>query len=127
MVISDIAQFSEECNHWREALRSQREEFTRMKSELQQVAAHITNKEVLKDVEHYENQFDIQLTNIHDLKQSIKSYHKAPVSEMVPADEGSAPGMVASGYKKLSAEYQHLRARLGEIKNEFQRFLVNYT
>ncbi|MCO5237568.1 MAG: hypothetical protein M9933_15010 [Chitinophagaceae bacterium] len=126
MVISDIAQFSEECNNWREALRSQREEFTRMKSELQQVAAHITNKEVLKDIEHYENQFDIQLTNIRDLKQSIKSYNKAPVPEMVP-DKGFVPEVVSSGYKKLSADYQHLRERLGEIKNEFQQFLVNYT
>jgi ferric-dicitrate binding protein FerR (iron transport regulator) len=67
MVTSDIAQFSEECNTWREALRSHREEFTRMKNELQQAVAHITSKEALKDVEHYENQFDIQLANILDL------------------------------------------------------------
>lgn len=126
MVISDIAQFSEECNSWREALRSQREEFTRMKNELQQVAAHITNREVLKDVEHYENQFDIQLTNIHDLKKSIKSYNTGP-AHTGESDGGFEPELVSSGYQKLSTEYQHLRQRLHEIKNEFQQFLVNYT
>lgn len=126
MVISDNAQYSEECNSWREALRSQREEFVRMKNELQQVAAHITNREVLKDVEHYENQFDIQLANIHDLKQSIKSYNKAPVHKGV-SDGGFVPELVSSGYQKLSVEYQHLRGRLHEIKNEFQQFLVNFT
>lgn len=126
MVTSDIAQFSEECNTWREALRSQREEFTRMKNELQQAAAHITSKEALKDVEHYENQFDIQLANIHDLKQSIKSYNRAPALQPV-SDDGAVPDVVTSGYEKLSADYQNLRQRLHEIKNDFQRFLVNYT
>ncbi|HRQ50564.1 MAG TPA: hypothetical protein PLR74_08515, partial [Agriterribacter sp.] len=78
MVTTDAPQLSEACNTLRDALRSQREEFTRMKSELQQAAAHITSKEALKDVEHYENQFDIQLANIHDLKLSIKSLNKMP-------------------------------------------------
>ena len=126
MVTSDIAQFSEECNTWREVLRSQREEFTRMKNELQQAVAHITSKEALKDVEHYENQFDIQLANIHDLKQSIKLYNRAPVLQPM-SDDGVLAGGVASGYEKLSADYQNLRQRLHEIKNDFRRFLVNYT
>ncbi|HEX5023977.1 MAG TPA: hypothetical protein VFV68_01840 [Agriterribacter sp.] len=126
MVTTDIASFSEECNTWREALRSQREEFTRMKNELQQAAAHITSKEALKDVEHYENQFDIQLANIHDLKQSIKSYNKAPAFQM-QTDDSHPPGTIASDYEKLSSEYQHLRHTLHEIKNDFQRFLINYT
>lgn len=124
MVTTDIAQFSEECNTWREALRSQREEFTRMKNELQQAAAHITSKEALKDVEHYENQFDIQLANIHDLKQSIKSHNRMPAFQLV---SGAPSETMISGYKKLSAEYQHLRHTLHEIKNDFQKFLVNYT
>jgi phage-related tail protein len=126
MVTTDIAQLSEECNTWREALRSQREEFTRMKNELQQAAAHITSKEALKDVEHYENQFNIQLTNIHDLKQSIKSHNRIPAFQPV-LDDGAPPENMISGYKKLSAEYQHLRHTLHEIKNDFQKFLVNYT
>ncbi|MCC7526390.1 MAG: hypothetical protein IT250_16295 [Chitinophagaceae bacterium] len=126
MVTTDIAQISEECNAWREALRSQREEFTRMKSELQQAAAHITSKEALKDVEHYENQFDIQLANIHDLKQSIKSHNKMPALQATENDH-SAADFITSGYKKLAAEYQQLRQTLHEIKSDFQRFLVNYT
>ena len=126
MVTTDIPQFTEACNTWREALRSQREEFTRMKNELQQAAAHITSKEALKDVEHYENQFDIQLANIHDLKQSIKSLNKAQIFQPV-SNNGAPPEIIASGYEKLATEYQHLRQRLHDIKNDFQRFLVNYT
>ncbi len=126
MVTTDTPQLSEACNTLREALRSQREEFTRMKNELQQAAAHITSKEALKDVEHYENQFDIQLANIHDLKQSIKSLNKTPVLQPV-SDNGALPEFMTSGYEKLADEYQHLRQTLHEIKNDFQRFLVNYT
>lgn len=126
MVTTDIAQISEECNAWREALRSQREEFTRMKSELQQAAAHITSKEALKHVEHYENQFDIQLANIHDLKQSIKSHNRIPALQALQND-GLSTDLITTGYNKLAAEYQQLRQTLHEIKSDFQRFLVNYT
>ncbi|MCO5239181.1 MAG: hypothetical protein M9904_03930 [Chitinophagaceae bacterium] len=126
MVIADIPQLTEECNTWREALRSHREEFTRMKNELQQAAAHITSKEALKDVEHYENQFDIQLANIHDLKQSVKSLNKAPFHQLV-SDESTIPEMLGSSYEKLATEYRHLRQTLHNIKNDFQQFLVNYT
>lgn len=126
MVTTDIPQFKEECNTWREILRSHREEFTRMKNELQQAAAHITSKDALKDVEHYENQFDIQLSNIHDLKQSIKSLNKTPfnqpVSDNIPISE-----VLSSSYEKLATEYHHLRQTLYNIKNDFQRFLVNYS
>ncbi len=126
MVTTDVAQLSEECNTWREALRSQREEFTRMKNELQQAAAHITSKEALKEVEHYENQFDIQLANIHNLKQSIKSHNRMPAFQVV-SDDAAPPETMISDYKKLSADYQHLRHTLHEIKSDFQKFLVNYS
>ncbi|HTN07386.1 hypothetical protein [Agriterribacter sp.] len=126
MVTTDVPQLQEEYNTWREVLRSQREEFTRMKNELQQAAAHITSKDALKDVEHYENQFDIQLANIHDLKQSIKFLNKMPVLQPVSGNS-ALPEFITSGYEKLAAEYQHLRQTLHEIKNDFKQFLVNYS
>jgi hypothetical protein len=43
------------------------------------------------------------------------------------SDDGAVPEVVTSGYEKLSADYQNLRERLHEIKNDFRRFLVNYT
>jgi len=126
MVTTEVAHFSKECNTWREALRSQREEFTRMKNELQQAAAHITSKDALMDVEHYENQFDIQLTNIHDLKKSIKA-HDSLSAFQTHTFNGPPPPEVADDHEKLAEEYKYLRGRLNELKSDFQQFIINYT
>src|SRR6478672_5406074 len=76
MVQVDISQLSGECNTWREGLRQLRDEFSRNKILLQQAASPTLSKDQLHDVEHFHNQFHIQLINIHDLKQSIKIHDR---------------------------------------------------
>src|SRR5678810_1432472 len=76
MVTVDISQLSGECNTWRDSLRSYREDLNQLKKQLQQTAAQNLSKDQLHDVEHYHNQFHIQLINVHDLKQSIKSHDR---------------------------------------------------
>lgn len=124
MVTTDIDQLTEECNTWREALRSQREEFSRMKNQLQNAAAHITSKDALKAVDHYENQFDIQLSNIHDLKQSIKAHNKMFACQLT---ENDSPPLMIDDHEKIGTNYQELRRTLNELKSDFQRFLINYS
>lgn len=118
---TDIDQFTEECNAWREALRSQREEFNRMKNELEAAAGNITSKESLKAVEHYQNQFDIQLSNIHDLKQAVKMHAK--LYALQPAGDD----VLISDHEKLSSDYEDLQRTLRELKDDFQQFLNTYS
>ena len=118
---TDIDQFTEECNAWREALRSQREEFNRMKNELQEASAHITSKESLKAVEHYQNQFDIQLSNIRDVKQSIKMYAK--MCALQPAGDD----IMLSEHERIASDYNDLQRTLQELKHEFRQFLISYS
>lgn len=125
MVTSDIDQFIEECNTWREALRSQREEFSRMKNDLQNVAPNITSKDALKAVEHYENQFDIQLVNIHDLKQAVKGHVKQ--YSLQPAGEDDIVPALSSEREQLAKDFKTLQHTLLELKADFRNFLVHYT
>lgn len=118
---TDIDQFIEECNAWREALRSQREEFNRMKNELETAAAHISSKESLKAVEHYQNQFDIQLSNIHDLKQVVKLHAK--ICALQPAGDD----ILVSDHERIASDYEDLQRTLQELKDDFQEFLTSYS
>ncbi|MFT3946214.1 MAG: hypothetical protein QM763_04495 [Agriterribacter sp.] len=118
---TDIDQFTEECNAWREALRSQREEFNRMKNELETTAAHITSKDALKAVEHYQNQFDIQLSNIHDVKQAVKAHAK--MCALQPAGDD----ILLSDHEKIASAYYDLQRTLQELKDDFQQFLISYS
>jgi chromosome segregation ATPase len=123
MVTTDIAQLSRECNAWRETLRSYRDEFGQLKHHLQDLAGHQTNKDVLLEIEHLDNQFHIQLINIHDLKQAIKLHHRRLSNEM--AESSTVQNLTddtTSDHERLYNDYQQLESTLTEVKQEFSQF-----
>ena len=63
-----------ECKDWHDILVSYRKKLNELKTELYYFAPGKTDHDVLLGIEHYHNQFHIQLINIHDLKHEIK-YH----------------------------------------------------
>src|SRR5690606_6077255 len=76
MVQVENSQLTTECNAWRASLRNHREELNQAKNKLQQAVSRSLSKDQFRDVEHLHNQFHIQLINIHDLKQAIKSHER---------------------------------------------------
>jgi hypothetical protein len=121
MVQADIAQLSGECTGWKESLRNFREEFNQCKHRLQQIASHPLSKDDLTQVEHYHNQFHIQLINIHDLKQAVK-LHERKVDYEVSSSDGQVSEETMSDHENLLTEYQQLENTLEELRNEFDDF-----
>lgn len=122
MVQADISQLSRECNTWRDALRAFRDEFTQCKSTLQQLASRPLSKDDLTDVEHYHNQFHIQLINIHDLKQAIKN-HDRKVTFEIETHDGQLNDDTLNDHERLYDQYQSLEHRLSDIRDEYAGFL----
>ncbi len=122
MVQTDISQLSAECNTWREALRSYREEFTKAKHKLQQLAAKPLSKEQLTDVEHFHNQFHVQLINIHDIKQAIKMHERRVVLEQSPANN-HVQEITYNEHEKLYDQYHSLEHTLQDLRDEFDDFM----
>src|SRR5581483_10980344 len=120
MVITDISQLSKESNAWSETLRSHKDELGQLKNRLQELAGHQTNRDVLLEIEHLENQFHIQLINIHDLKQAIKNHDRRINSEM--ADAGQVSDETTTDHEHLYNDYQQLEETLHEVKQEFTHF-----
>lgn len=73
----------EECNKWYAVLALYREKINNLKTELYFFAPGKTDHVMLKEIEHYHNQFHIQLINIHDLKHEIR--HHTHEAERYPA------------------------------------------
>lgn len=121
MVQADITQLSGECNTWRESLRSYRETINQCKQNLQQIAGRQLSKDQLTDVEHYHNQFHIQLINIHDLKQAIKA-HDRRVSFEVSANNGQVNEETLHDHESLYDQYVTLEQTLQELCDEFKGF-----
>ena len=121
MVTTDIAQLSKECNAWRETLRSYRDEFGQLKNRLQDLAGRQTNRDVLLEIEHLENQFHIQLINIHDLKQAIKNHYRKINSETAEHN-GHLTDETTTDHEHLYNDYQQLESTLNDVKQEFTSF-----
>lgn len=122
MVTVDISQLSAECNAWREALRSGKEVLNNDKNQLQSAASQNLSKEKLEQVEHLHNQFHIQLINIHDLKQSIKT-HDRKVQFEASANGGQVYEETLEEHENLNEEYENLQQTLKELQEEFSEFL----
>jgi hypothetical protein len=121
MVTTDIAQLSRECNAWRETLRSYRDDLGQMKNRLQELAGRQTNRDVLLEIEHLDNQFHIQLINIHDLKQAIKNHYRKINSELAD-HHGHLTDETTTNHEHLYNDYQQLENTLNEVKTEFSSF-----
>ena len=122
MVQADISQLTGECNTWRDSLRSSRDEINQLKLRLEQVAGRQLSKDQLQDVEHYHNQFHIQLINVHDLKQSIKT-HDRKVSFETAANNGQLNEETIAEHEQLFEEYQTLNHTLQDLQDKFSDFL----
>ena len=121
MVTTDISQLAAECNTWSSNLRKYREDFAQCKHRLQEVASRQIPKNLLQDVEHYPNQFHIQLINIHDVKQAIKEHERIAGWEL-NSEKGISDAVWAK-HEDLYEMYQHLDHTLHELKEEFNQFL----
>ncbi|HMP91670.1 MAG TPA: hypothetical protein PKD90_02290 [Phnomibacter sp.] len=104
-----------ECSQWRENLRQYREVLNGLRNELYMAAAGKTNKDFLTEVEHYHNQFHIQLINIHDLKHAIK--HHIADAEHHPNFGHRIP------HHQLELQYRQLIADLDKLRDDFHNFI----
>jgi len=122
MVTVDISQLSGECNTWRDSLRSCRDDLNQLKKQLQQTAAQNLTRDQLHDVEHYHNQFHIQLINVHDLKKSIKS-HDRRVQFETSANSGQLAEDTIAEHERLFDEFQSLDSTIKNLREEFGDFI----
>lgn len=122
MVQTDLSQLNRECNTWKENLRNYRSELSGCRHKLQEAVHHSISKTVLPQVEHYDNQFDIQLTNISHLKHAIKEHEKMAGWEK-GQPEAPVQELLWSTHESLHDQYQQLESTLNDLKVEFNSFV----
>lgn len=118
MVQTDISQLSAECTDWRQILRNYRDEFQECKKVLQQTCRNNLSKDQLQEVEHYDNQFHIQLINIHDVKQSIKNHERR-----IQFQGENLSDETYAEHESLLNEFLSLESTLQELRNDFKGFV----
>ena len=117
MVQTDISQLTAETSEWRQILRNYRQEFQDGEKALLDVCRKSLPKEHLHNVEHFHNQFHIQLINIHDLKQNIKQHERKIDNPDNISDD------VYTEHEHLLSEFITLETTLQELRAEFKNFI----
>ena len=121
MVTTSLSPLSLDCTTWKNALRSYKEQIQQRKQLLPQLAVSHQQKEDLLQIDHFDNQFYIQLVNIHDLKHSIKNHE-----HMLAAGPSDASGVtqevIHADHAHLLDDYKMLHHTLDELIGEFESF-----
>ncbi len=126
MVTTDITQFSIECDKWINTLRSYREKIHEFEKTLLKIAPQLTDKASQQDIEHFQNQFRIQLLNVHDLKHDIKSHGKFAAWE-ITTNNGQYSEATFVEHEDLNNRFTLLESTIECLKEEFLRFSNQYT
>ena len=121
MVQTDPTQYIRECASWRETLRNYRSELTQYREKLQDVVSQQIPRTELPNIEHYDNQFEIQLRNINQLKHAIKEHERA--SLLTTALNLTRGESLITTHENLQDQYTSLESTLQELKKEFSGFV----
>lgn len=117
MVQEEISELLSESKSWKDSLVSYREKYVQSQKELLGVASTVS-KDKLGELERFQNQFYIQLLNIHDVKKDVKSHiHHLTAQENIDTNES-----IKAEHEKLKLEYNNLVLALNQLKEEFETF-----
>lgn len=106
-----------EARNWIDHLVPYVQNMNELKNVLYKWAAGKSDHDVLVQIEHFHNQFHIQLINLHDLKHSIR-FHMKEVDLMPDADH-------TVKHQQLEEEYDFLINDLDRLKADFTAFISN--
>jgi hypothetical protein len=121
MVQTDVSQLSSECKEWRQILRNYRDELQLSKKSLEDICRKSLSKDQLQEVEHFDNQFHIQLINIHDLKQFVKAHERKIELESSTGENIGEETYI--DHEELLEQFLSLVSTLQELRNDFKNFI----
>ncbi len=122
MVLEEISQLIEDCDSKRETLSNYRDDINESQKQLLKIALKRLEKDDLTDLEHYQNQFHIQLINIHDLRHELRACQHRLKTEGQLHDGMSSDTI--DHHKSLSVDYDSLESILKDLQVEFDEFVA---
>lgn len=118
MVQTESPQIASETSEWRQILKSYRREFHDFQQLLQQTCSQ-ANATQVRQLARFDNQFQIQLINIHDLKQAIKAHEKR-----LQLQASSIANNVYTEHEQLFKRFITLENTLQELRADFNLFIA---
>ena len=117
-----ITHMSNAHSDWLRGLDFYKQEIKILRKRLTEIAGKNTSPEILKEIEHFENQFDIQTENIHKLSHEIKTNVKIASQEAKKSNAGYIEGLLLDQHNILGQRFLSEEKTVNEIRQSFNQF-----
>ncbi|MBL0316998.1 MAG: hypothetical protein IPP69_15030 [Flavobacteriales bacterium] len=121
-VLTHISHMSAEHSSWLRGIDFYNDELKIMQHRLQEVSSKYTNPEVKSQVEHYQNQFMVQESNLNHLKHEINNHFKHMEIDVEVHAQHLGNSTLAE-HDKMRDKYITEEKIINELRHEFNRFL----
>jgi len=106
---------------WNNTLKFYKEELDVLKTRLSEIASKNNNQEVLKEVEHFQNQFIIQRNNIDRISHEVKMNEEKLITE-IKNNPTAVDHRKVEYHAKEKDLVSGFEKNMNEIRNDFKRF-----
>jgi hypothetical protein len=124
MALRDVKEMHSLWVKWTNELKIHRSLLAEFQLDLQKAVDERPGSVDMPQVEHYQNQLDIQLNNISHLKHEIQEFEKLTDWDM-NQHKGEVTDRTLAKHDSLADRFESLCHTIKELEAEFSHFLVN--
>lgn len=117
-----ISHLSNAHNEWLRSMDFYKGELTILRGRLTEIAGKNSASEAMSKVEHFENQFTIQIDNIDRLVHDIKINLSAVSQQAIASTAGYIDGSLVEAHKELSNKVKTEESIINGLRHEFNDF-----
>lgn len=125
METKKIYELHEEHKEWLNNLAFYKDEIKVMQNRISEVASKNSSPEVLKQIEHFQNQLIIQRNNIDELNHSIKD-HENYLENRVNENPTAVDHRKVNDHPKMRDSYTSFDKVFNELRKELNVFLAKW-
>ncbi|MBN8692652.1 MAG: hypothetical protein J0L69_05615 [Bacteroidetes bacterium] len=125
METKKIYELHEEHKEWLNNLAFYKDEIKVMQNRISEVASKNSSPEVLKQIEHFQNQLIIQRNNIDELCHSIKD-HENYLENRVNENPTAVDHRKVNDHPKMRDSYTSFDKVFNELRKELNAFLAKW-
>ena len=122
MVKENVSTMSDEHVEWLNALGFYKQELNTIKNRLTEIAGKNTNKQLGTEIEHYENQVNIQIRNIGDLRHDIKGNLANAAIQAKNNLAGYIDAEILRNHERQKETFISEERIINELRQDFNRF-----
>ena len=112
-----------EHKQWNSELMFWKDEIPTFEHRLEEIVSRYTSKDVLSKLEHFQNQFMVQETNMNQIKHAINQHVKHMENDVAEHAQHLTKETIAE-HDEARDKFMTQEKIFNELRHEFNRFLI---